>query len=250
MIKYAKVINEQTGLCEVGIGTNSKFYKSIGMKEQDVSQSDIDGKWYLSDKCPMKSPEDKLAEAKQAKLNEASNKAFEYRDKTGTVSFDGRPVAPIMPMTEGEEPPATITVHTELLNQDDMFQRVIGFQQGIFTQDQIYNTKEDIPVYLNAQEAQAVYFAIVARAQKLWVQDYMTYKSMIEACTTAEEVNAIVIDYDNVPVIQVPEAPEEPTEETTEESSDVEEEHENKPDKTTPDTGVQEVQEDTAGEIE
>ena len=53
MIKYAKVINEQTGLCEVGIGTNSKFYKSIGMKEQDVSQSDIDGKWYLSDKCPM-----------------------------------------------------------------------------------------------------------------------------------------------------------------------------------------------------
>lgn len=191
-----------------------------------------------------------LSLAKQAKLNEASNKAFEYRDKTGTVSFDGRPVEPIMPMTEGEEPPATITVHTELLNQDDMFQRVIGFQQGIFTQDQIYNTKEDIPVYLNAQEAQAVYFAIVARAQKLWVQDYMTYKSMIEACTTAEEVNAIVIDYDNVPVIQEPEAPEEPAEETTEDSSDVEEEHENKPDKTTPDTGVQEVQEDTAGEIE
>ncbi len=69
------------------------------MNEQDVSQSDIDGKWYLSDKCPMKSNETKLAEAKQAKLNEASNKAFEYRDKTGTVSFDGRPVEPIMPMT-------------------------------------------------------------------------------------------------------------------------------------------------------
>lgn len=59
-----------------------------------------------------------------------------------------------------------------------------------------------------------------------------------------------MIDYDNVPVIQEPEAPEEPTEETTEDFSDVEEEHENKPDKTTPDAGVQEVQEDTAGEIE
>ena len=89
-----------------------------------------------------------------------------------------------------------------------MFQRVVGFQQGIFQEDQIYNTKEDIPVYINAQEAQAIYFAIVARAQKLWVEDYMTYRSLIEACTTPEEVNAIVIDYDNVPDLNRQEEPE------------------------------------------
>ena len=141
-----------------------------------------------------------LQNAKKAKLKEASDKAFEYRDKTGVISFDGRPVA--LALAEGE---TTVTVHTELLNQDDMFQRVVGFTQGIFTEDQIYNTKEDIPVYINAQEAQAIYFTIVARAQKLWVEDYMTYRSMIEACTTPEEVNAIVIDYDNVPENSEPE---------------------------------------------
>ena len=43
MFKYAKVINEQTGLCEVGLGTNTNFYKSIEMVGFDVQQSDIDG---------------------------------------------------------------------------------------------------------------------------------------------------------------------------------------------------------------
>lgn len=65
MIKYAKVINKETGLCEVGLGTNSSFYKSIGMVELDVQQSDIDGCWYLKDKCPMKSDEEKANARKQ-----------------------------------------------------------------------------------------------------------------------------------------------------------------------------------------
>ena len=59
MIKYAKIINKETGLCEVGIGTNTEFYKSIRMVELDVQQSDIDNNWYLSEKCPMKTDEEK-----------------------------------------------------------------------------------------------------------------------------------------------------------------------------------------------
>ena len=65
MIKYAKIINEETGLCEVGIGTNSSFYQSIGMTELDVQQSDIDNAWYLTDKCPMKTDEEKEREERQ-----------------------------------------------------------------------------------------------------------------------------------------------------------------------------------------
>lgn len=64
MIKYAKIINEQTGLCEVGLGTNAEFYKSIGMTELDVQQSDIDGQWYLANKCQMKTDEEKENERK------------------------------------------------------------------------------------------------------------------------------------------------------------------------------------------
>lgn len=71
MIKYAKVINEQTGLCEVGAGTNIKFYQSIGMTQLDVQQSDIDNAWYLSEKCPMKTDEEK-ANAERERLDKLS----------------------------------------------------------------------------------------------------------------------------------------------------------------------------------
>lgn len=65
MIKYAKIINEQTGLCEIGLGTNSSFYQSVGMVELDVKQSDIDNNWYLTEKCPMKSDEEKAREERE-----------------------------------------------------------------------------------------------------------------------------------------------------------------------------------------
>lgn len=68
MIKYAKIINKETGLCDVGLGTNADFYKSIGMQELDVKQSDIDNKWYLAEKCPMKTEEEKT-QAKREQFN-------------------------------------------------------------------------------------------------------------------------------------------------------------------------------------
>lgn len=143
-----------------------------------------------------KAEQAKLAQA--AKLQEASDKAFEYRNTTGLVSFNARPVDRSL-LPEGE---TTVVLHTELLNQNDFFQRMTGFSTGLFEGDIIYNTKEDILVYLNAEETQAIYYAIIDRAGKLWNEDYMTYKALIEACTTPDEVNAIIIDYDNVPEIE------------------------------------------------
>jgi hypothetical protein len=65
MIKYAKIINQETGLCEVGLGSNVQFYQSIGMTQLDVKQSDIDNQWYLSELCPMKTDEQKELEEKE-----------------------------------------------------------------------------------------------------------------------------------------------------------------------------------------
>lgn len=65
MEKYGKIINEETGLVEVGLGTNSEFYISIGMEQMDVQQSDIDNNWYLLEKCPMKTNEQKEEERQQ-----------------------------------------------------------------------------------------------------------------------------------------------------------------------------------------
>lgn len=53
MKKYSKVINEETKLCDIGDGTNSAFYKSIGMTEMEVEQA-YDGNWYLKGYAPVK----------------------------------------------------------------------------------------------------------------------------------------------------------------------------------------------------
>ncbi len=53
MIKYAKIVNEETKQCDVGIGTNIEFYKSLGMTEKDVEQA-WDGSWYVAGFVPEK----------------------------------------------------------------------------------------------------------------------------------------------------------------------------------------------------
>ena len=57
MKKYAKVTNEETKACEVGLGTNIAFYQSIGMIEQEVEQA-YDGAWYLKGYAPQKTVEE------------------------------------------------------------------------------------------------------------------------------------------------------------------------------------------------
>ena len=60
MKKYAKIINEETKSCEVGLGTNTSFYASIGMTEMEVEQA-YNGEWYLKGYAPAK-PEPTLEE--------------------------------------------------------------------------------------------------------------------------------------------------------------------------------------------
>ena len=63
MKKYAKVINEETKACEVGLGTNTEFYKSIGMTELDVEKA-YNENWYLVGYAP-KEPEKTYTELRQ-----------------------------------------------------------------------------------------------------------------------------------------------------------------------------------------
>ena len=49
MLKYVKIVDENTGLCDVGLGDKSKYYVSIGMELKDVEKG-FDNKWYLSSK--------------------------------------------------------------------------------------------------------------------------------------------------------------------------------------------------------
>lgn len=57
MLKYAKVVNDKKE-CNVGLGTDEEFYKSIGFELLDVEQ-DWRGCWYLAGYAPEKPQEEK-----------------------------------------------------------------------------------------------------------------------------------------------------------------------------------------------
>lgn len=63
MQKYAKVIDDKTKECEVGIGTNEAYYVSIGMTLMDVEEA-YNGCWYLTGYAPEK-PEPTYDEIKE-----------------------------------------------------------------------------------------------------------------------------------------------------------------------------------------
>ena len=79
MKKYAKIINEETKQLSVGLGTNTDFYKSIGMVEMEVEQS-YNGDWYIDGYAPEQpkpSKEEILAE-KRALRNQYLQDSDKY----------------------------------------------------------------------------------------------------------------------------------------------------------------------------
>lgn len=63
---YAKIVNEETKQCEVGLGTNSAFYQSIGMTEMEVEEA-YNHLWYIKGYAPEK-PAKETAQEKITEL--------------------------------------------------------------------------------------------------------------------------------------------------------------------------------------
>lgn len=53
MIKYAKVIDNETKKVDVGLGSDEQYYQAIGMTKMDVEQA-YDHQWYVSGYAPAK----------------------------------------------------------------------------------------------------------------------------------------------------------------------------------------------------
>ena len=53
MLKYAKIINEETKQVSVGLGSKTEFYEAIGMTPMDVEEA-YNGNWYLKGNTPQK----------------------------------------------------------------------------------------------------------------------------------------------------------------------------------------------------
>ena len=191
MIKYAKVIDNETGLCEVGTGTNAEFYKSIGMVQLDVEQSDVDNNWYLAEKCPHKTEEEKLEEAKQAKYNENETirdaflvSGVEYKD----ILWDS-----------DLEQKLNISVQLSTMNDEDTVVWVA--MDGVTS---LECTKEDL-TNIGALLTQMTAY--------VWQYKNPAIKTAIANAETIEEVEAIEIVYDMNELNEEAPAEEEPEEE-------------------------------------
>lgn len=53
MLKYAKIIDEDSKRVRIGVGVNDEYYASIGMTEMEVEQA-YTGLWYLKGYAPIK----------------------------------------------------------------------------------------------------------------------------------------------------------------------------------------------------
>lgn len=98
MIKYAKIIDEIKGICEVGLGSDEKFYESLGMVKLDVEKSDANGEWYLTEKLHDEKYLQEQAEIqKQKRIDEIKAQLNELDIKTiralreGGDDDNGRP---------------------------------------------------------------------------------------------------------------------------------------------------------------
>lgn len=74
---FAKITNEETKECSVGLGTNEEYYKSLGMTEMDVEQAYNDA-WYVAGYAP-----EKPAPTKE---EQSEKRAIAYRDEVDPIT--------------------------------------------------------------------------------------------------------------------------------------------------------------------
>lgn len=178
MYKYVK-FNEENGLCsEVGTGTNTDFYKSIGMVEKDVEQSEIDGQWYLTEKCPHYSDEEKLQNAKADKLAELSKIADNYDQYKCPIDMY------IISSTG-------FKVDADIRSQANMQGLVLVLPAGGTTRYKDFNNEFQT---VSKEQLEVMIAECKQNGLNLYQQKF-TYEFLIDACDTLDEVNAIEIKF-------------------------------------------------------
>lgn len=177
MIKYCFIKDEQTGLVQLGVGCSDEYYKEIGMKQRDVEQSEVDFQWYLKDKCPHYTPEEKLQIAKQDKYQEANDKANNFLDYEALFE--------LYPDFHIEATKEHISIFA--IAADGIEKGIIPYQE--------WTSKEDNKRQLNAEECLTVSFGIGAIQGDVWNNQYCAYKTAIDEAQTVADVERIVINY-------------------------------------------------------
>lgn len=133
----------------------------------------------VATEIPQPTPEERLAQAKERKYQEALEKANDYLDNEA--------------MFELEE-----NVHIEATkeNMNTMATAAIAIEKGLMSV-QPWTSKEDTLIELNEEECLSVSMGIGEIQSRIWNNQFLSYKTQIDSAKTIEEVEAILISYSN-----------------------------------------------------
>lgn len=81
---YCKYDKNTKKCLEVGTGTNTEFYKSIGMTDVEVEKA-YDGSYYLKGFAPSKSEDEILQDETQSSITETEARISEIKDELLTA---------------------------------------------------------------------------------------------------------------------------------------------------------------------
>lgn len=150
MIKYAKVTNKETGLCEVGLGSNGKFYQSIGMAQLDVQQSDVDNNWYLTELCPMKTNKQKAQEERE-RIKELSMTRSDFFD--ATIKAFGADESDFLPIIENilAQIPNTFQIMEDVSNEVAVKIALNNYKNaaGFYRKHPLFTILSNVPIQIS-----------------------------------------------------------------------------------------------------
>lgn len=171
-------MNNKTGLVQLGVGCSDEYYKAIGMKLRDVDQSEIDYKWYLANKCPHYTEQEKFEMAKTEKYQEALSKAEDFLSGTAVYKLDNNNS---IEATDG--------------NIGKFTAYALALQSGI-AETVTWTTKEDNVIILDLDGVIEILTGLGAVQANVWNVQFIAYKQAIELAETLEEVEGINIIYE------------------------------------------------------
>ena len=171
MKKYAQIIDNETKLCNVGIGTNEEFYKSIGMELLDVEQG-YNGLWYLQGYAPSQNIDD----LKASKLSELTSI---------TSKFDNQLVNTDMIINSS----LGFVINADLRSQNNLRGLIaVGVEPVNFV------TADNSVQSLTLEQLNILLNECALNGQSLYLQKW-EYKARIENAQTKEELEAIELKF-------------------------------------------------------
>lgn len=163
------IYDKDTKKClEVGTGTNTDFYKSIGMEDLEVEQA-YDGSYYLKGYAPIQN----LDELKSEKLSELTSITSKFTvnncDEMHITSSLG------------------YTINADKTAQDNIRGLIEAHGESDIIKYKIYdNSFKEVTI----ADLKIMLKECAKNGENLYTQKFL-YQEKIKACTSADEINAI-----------------------------------------------------------